>query len=250
MKIKNKMGCEMMKKFLKIIILSFIIVFILFSIWSLNPLGPMKEAKEILNSNNEGIQIENTSNIVFKPQKYETGLIFYPGGRVDPKSYSIFAEKLAEEDILVIIAKMPFNLAIFNSNKADKIIQDYPEVKNWYISGHSLGGAMAAKYVYENPDKIKNLILYAAYPAENNDLSNSNINVLSIYAENDGLANQEKIKNNKQYLPDSTKYVEIIGGNHAQFGYYGEQEGDNPSQISREEQTKIIIQNTLNFIKK
>jgi hypothetical protein len=29
--------------------------------------------------------------------------------------------------------------------------------------------------------------------------------------------------------------VSIEGGNHAQFGWYGPQEGDNPATISREE---------------
>ena len=52
-----------------------------------------------------------------------------------------------------------------------------------------------------------------------------------------------------------TPFVEIEGGNHTQFGYYWDgvnenfvQEGDNPADISREEQQKQIIKATLDFL--
>jgi hypothetical protein len=36
---------------------------------------------------------------------------------------------------------MPLNLAVFSPNKADEVITDFPEIEEWYIAGHSLGGA-------------------------------------------------------------------------------------------------------------
>ena len=124
-----------------------------------------------------------------------------------------------------------------------------PYLDKIVLAGHSLGGAMAAKFVYDNPNKISGLILLAAYPGKQNNISNYNIKVLSVFSELDGLSTPEKIENYKYLLPKDTQYVMIKGGNHSNFGYYGFQKGDNPSTISKEEQQKIILQNILEFLK-
>ena len=31
----------------------------------------------------------------------------------------------------------------------------YPNIKHWYICGHSMGGAMASSYVSKNKDKVE-----------------------------------------------------------------------------------------------
>ena len=49
-------------------------------------------------------------------------------------------------------------------------------------------------------------------------------------------------------LPENTLWVPITGGNHAQFGWYGEQSGDNPAQISRSEQQDQIVAATTAFL--
>jgi len=87
--------------------------------------------------------------LVFMPkgEQPKTGLIFYPGGRVDYRAYSPMAEELAKAGYLVVIPKMPFNLAVFGYDRASDIIQEYPSVINWVIGGHSLGGSMAAHYL-------------------------------------------------------------------------------------------------------
>ena len=80
---------------------------------------------------------------------------------------------------------------------------------------------MAAKFVYDNPNKISGLILLAAYPGKQNNISNYNIKVLSVFSELGGLSTPEKIENYKYLLPKDTQYVTIKGGNHSNFGYYG-----------------------------
>jgi pimeloyl-ACP methyl ester carboxylesterase len=144
---------------------------------------------------------------------------------------------------------MSFNFAVFSPNKALEIIRNNQDIDKWFIAGHSLGGAMAARVVYENPGIFEGLILNASYPAENNSLEDKDVRVLSIYAEYDGLATIEKIDNSRDFLPTDTKYVLIEGGNHAQFGYYGSQNGDLEADISREEQRDIIAREMINFIK-
>jgi dienelactone hydrolase len=218
-----------------------------FLIWSDNPLGPMEVVDEIINSSNIEVVEENETYKIGEGN--EVGLIYYPGARVDPKSYVPLAIDISKENITTFIPKMSFNFAVFSPNKALEIIRNNQDIDKWFIAGHSLGGAMAARVVYENPGIFEGLILNASYPAENNSLEDKDVRVLSIYAEYDGLATIEKIDNSRDFLPTDTKYVLIEGGNHAQFGYYGPQNGDLEAEISREKQMEIIAREMIDFIK-
>ncbi|SDC32090.1 alpha/beta hydrolase [Geotoga petraea] len=218
-----------------------------FLIWAGNPLGPMEVVDEIINSSD--IEVVEEKELYKIGEDNEVGLIYYPGARVDPKSYVPLAIEISKENITIFISKMSFNFAVFSPNKALEIVESNQDIDKWFIAGHSLGGAMAAKVVYENPGIFEGLILNASYPAENNSLKDKNVRVLSIYAEYDGLATVEKIDNSKDFLPEDTKYVFVEGGNHAQFGYYGPQNGDLEADISREEQRDIIAREMINFIK-
>ncbi|MRR30191.1 alpha/beta hydrolase, partial [bacterium] len=201
--------------------------------------------------NSDTVTVETGKWLVFTPLRdgvATTGYIFYPGGRVDYRSYAPMAQSLAEEGFLVIIPRMPLNLAVFGINEAADVMATYPEIKHWVLGGHSLGGSMAASYVFEHPGQIDGLVFLASYPADNNNLSNYTGKVLSISASLDGLATPEKITHSVELLPDSTEWVVIEGGNHAQFGWYGAQKGDNAPTISREDQQKEVIQGTLNLL--
>ena len=103
--------------------------------------------------------------ITFTPKNITatTGLTIYPGAKVEPEAYAPLANKIAQAGYEVIITPMPLNFAIFDYNAADEVISKYPNIKNWAISGHSLGGVMAAKYASENSN-IKGVIFYASYP--------------------------------------------------------------------------------------
>jgi hypothetical protein len=85
------------------------------------------------------------------------------------------------------------------------------------------------------------LALWAAYPAADNDLRKSGITVTSIYATLDGLTTLEDIEASRNLLPLDTLWVEIEGGNHAQFGDYGAQSGDREARIPLAEQEKMVI---------
>ena len=104
---------------------------------------------------------------------------------------------------------------------------------------------MAAQFAYENPSKIRGLVLWAAYPASGADLSENTLSVTTIRGTNDGLVSSKQIDDSLELLPPSTVRVEIAGGNHAQFGWYGDQGGDNPATITRELQQTQILNATL-----
>lgn len=71
---------------------------------------------------------------------------------------------------------------IMNSgtNIADEIISSYPEINQWVIAGHSVGGTMAAQYAYNHRDVIDGLVIWASYPANTSDLSGTGKPVASI----------------------------------------------------------------------
>jgi pimeloyl-ACP methyl ester carboxylesterase len=140
---------------------------------------------------------------------------------------------------------MPLNLAIFAPDRAAEVITAFPEISRWAVGGHSLGGAMSARFAYQNPEAVQGLALWAAYPASTDDLSGYSLAVTSIYGTRDGLATEDKIAASRPLLPLDTTWVAIEGGNHTQFGWYGAQSGDNTATISREEQQRQIVAATL-----
>lgn len=221
-----------------------------FVVWGSMPAQPMPEALVALQSD-EWVEVSDSRWLVFTPlsQTPDTAWIFYPGGRVDPRSYAPLARRVAEQGFLVVVPSMPLNLAVFAPETALDILQEYPAIKTWVIGGHSLGGAMAANFVKKHPDKIQGLILLASYPAEGDSLRDvPSLKVLSIYASLDGLATPEKVLSSRPLLPEDTTWVEISGGNHAQFGWYGVQSGDLPARISREQQQSQVVSAILEFL--
>jgi pimeloyl-ACP methyl ester carboxylesterase len=220
-----------------------------FVVWAERTLPPMPDALSALESDGS-VQVATERWLVFSPVSPEphTGLILYPGGRVDPRSYAPTARAIAAGGHLVVIVPMPLNLAIFASGAAAEVIAAYPEVSDWAIGGHSLGGAMAARFVFSHPVQVQGLVLWAAYPDSSNNLSDRTLPVTSIYGTLDGLATTEKIEASRALLPRTTEWVAIEGGNHAQFGWYGAQSGDNPATITREEQQRQIIEATMRLL--
>ena len=179
-----------------------------------------------------------------------TGLILYPGGFVDPVAYAPIARAIAERGFLVVLDPMPLGLAVTDIAAADTIIAAHPEIDHWAIGGHSLGGAMAAEFIANAPQNVDGLALWAAYPAPNTDLSAQPLTVVSIYGDADGVATLDNIVDSAQRLPPDTRFILIPGGNHTQFGAYGQglQSGDNPATIGRDEQRVTIVEGTLELL--
>ena len=233
-----------------IIILSLIILSISgFILWASLPYSPMPEALWAMESDS-AVAIQDEPWLIFQPQNSspKTGLILYPGGRVDPEAYAPMAHSIASEGYLVVIVPMPLNLAVFAPGSASDVIDFFPEIESWAIGGHSLGGAMAANFAKEHPDNVDGLLLLASYPASSDDLSSSPLRVTSIYATLDGFTSLEEIDASRANLPDSTRWVPIVGGNHSQFGWYGFQNGDNTAAISRQAQQELVVSSTMDLL--
>ncbi|WP_034550562.1 alpha/beta hydrolase [Carnobacterium funditum] len=213
-------------------------------------------------TNQASYTVEKTTDLVyFKPKEpaIPISIIFYQGALVNQKSYSIWASKLATEGYPVYLIHHAFNLAVTSKDKAQTIINEYA-IGDYVIGGHSLGGVMASRFAHDkqmNPSTesglLKGVFFLASYPDPKGSLKNSLLPILSVTGSNDGVLNQKSYIDGKKFLPKNTLYLSIKDGNHAGFGSYGHQKGDNPATISNEEQQKqlsLILSSWLDTIKK
>ena len=192
------------------------------------------------------VSVSDNGNVIFEPLNATRGFIFYPGGKVEHRAYEPLIAELAREGVLCVIVKMPFNLAVFDINAADGIQEQYPQIEEWYIGGHSLGGSMAASYLEKNAENYEGLVLLGSYSTA--DLSNTDLEVLSIYGSEDKVMNREKYDENKTNLPDGFTEIVIDGGCHAYFGMYGAQDGDGIPTISNKEQIILTAENIIKIM--
>ena len=195
----------------------------------------------------DSVQVEQDGDVIwFVPEDPTAGLIFYPGGKVEHTAYAPLLRACAEQGILCALVRMPGNLAVLDANAADGLRQKHPEVTAWYMAGHSLGGAMAANYAAAHAEDFNGLILLAAYSTK--DLTGTTLRVLSVYGSEDGVLNRESYEKNRAKLPEDTTEVVLDGGCHAQFGFYGAQDGDGVPTITGEEQIRQTAEAIAAFV--
>lgn len=171
-----------------------------------------------------GITVQDNLTILSPAYPTDTAIIFYPGAKVEAEAYLPLLDQIRQTGVTCVLVHMPFHMAIFDADAAEAVIPRFPEIRHWYIAGHSMGGAMASKFASDHPDQVDGLILmgayiYGDYPDEK---------TLTIY----GSLNQSV----EDHIDYTENIVEIEGGNHAQFGNYGPQKGDPAAAISAEEQ--------------
>jgi len=213
------------------------ILIIIFLVYTMNYYHADATAQDALVSDDTVHVTQTSYGWLFDGPSEQNALIFYPGAKVEETAYAPLLHLLAREGMDVCLVRMPFHLAIFGANNADLVMAQH-DYEHWYIGGHSLGGAMAASYAAGHGDRLNGLILLAAYPTKP---LNKALLEISIYGSEDGVLNMEKIEAGKAYAPEDYREYVIAGGNHAQFGNYGEQRGDGPAAVSGEEQQEMTV---------
>lgn len=219
--------------------------------WATYARPPLPEALTALRSN-DLVAVTDEPWLAFSSaQSYPTvGFIFYPGGRIDPRGYAPLMQAVASQGYLIVIPTMPLNMAPFNSNVASEIMVFYPEIQNWVIGGHSVGGTMAAQYTVNHTDEIDGVVIWASYPADTGDLSELSIPVTLIYGSLDPRVNTDSIAERQSLLPPDCEVVQIIGGDHHQFGAYKINPEEHFATISAEDQHQQIVDATLTLLSK
>ncbi|MBW4085503.1 alpha/beta hydrolase [Paenibacillus sp. S150] len=214
----------------------------------LTPYAPAERAEVALVSAG-GVSVEQNDNwISFEPSAtLGAAVIFYPGALVAAEAYAPLAQKIAAAGHPFYIAKMPLNLAVIKSDAAEEIIRVHPKL-TFVLGGHSLGGVMASRYAAEHADQLKGVFFLASYPDEKGSLEDTTLSVLSVLGTEDKVIDQENYNKGRSYLPGNTVYYSVKGGNHAQFGSYGEQKGDGKATISEEEQQTLTARAMLDWV--
>lgn len=229
-----------MKKWLIRILIALVAIVIIgvgaFIIWAQFDYGPTEEASSYST-------LPDGKDFIFGDGDEEIGFIFYQGAKVQPEAYSYIGHQLAEDGHFVVIPQLPFNIALLDSDRGLDIIEEYQDITTWYLMGHSLGGS-AVSTITEANDKIAGIIFLASYPIDAIDVPS-----LTVYGEIDGVLPVEDIEASKENLRDDAIFYEIEDGNHANFGMYGEQKGDNVSPLSAQEQLDETLEAIREFVK-
>ncbi|WP_344060782.1 alpha/beta hydrolase [Microbacterium pumilum] len=228
-------------------ILGAVIVLAVIAIVVYSQVGVMAAEPEPLAAVKSDPAVEITDDgaaIVMSPASGATGdgLVFYPGAKVDPWAYASKLSGLVAEGTTVVIVKPWLNLAFFDLRPLSTFTDLAPEVDEWAVGGHSLGGVKACQLAAD----AGQLILFASYCAT--DISDSSIGVLSIAGSEDGLSTPEKIADNRHLLPEEAELVEISGASHSSFGDYGLQPGDGTPTISDEDMIAQITAAAVPFL--
>lgn len=210
---------------------------------------PEAAAQQALRGNSH-VAVKEAGTIAFEPEnrKGETGVIFYPGAFVEPEAYAPLALEIAEQGYPVYIVRMPMNLAVLSPERGSEVMALHPEIENWIVGGHSLGGAMAPELA-EAQTEVKGIFFLAAYPADDG-IRDTEVQVVSLWGSDDGVADLDKVKAAEAVYPGAAVMTEIEGGNHAGFGDYGAQKGDNPADISNNEQMHQAAEGILGLLEK
>ncbi|MEQ3549140.1 alpha/beta hydrolase [Pseudonocardia nematodicida] len=174
-----------------------------------------------------------------------TGVVFHPGGLVDPRAYLPLLRPLAEQGVVVIVPDPPLGLAIIDPGATARAVGSVPEVRTWAVGGHSLGGVVAAMGL--DVPGVRGLFLWASYPS--GSVADAGVAGLSVYGERDALAAPEAIEESRPQLPPDTRFVEVPGGTHAFFGDYGPQAGDGEPGTDRGTAQRLIVAETAEFVR-
>lgn len=223
------------------------------ALWWLTPFVAVEPALAAMESDDVVIVDEYPTQIVMTPRGSvsATSVFFQPGARVDARAYAAVLRPLAVAGQRVVISKQPFGIAFFNTMAFSSVQAAYPDVADWTVGGHSLGGTVACidadAHDSDAAHPVRGLLLYASYPAT--DMSTSlTASVLSISGSEDGLATPAKVDAATPLLPRDTEYRVIEGAVHSYFGDYGPQPGDGTPTISHDDARDQISSLSVQFV--
>lgn len=175
------------------------------------------------------------------------GLIFYPGAYVDVRGYLPTLRPVAAAGYRVVIVPMPFELAIFGIDRARAVQRANPDLRDWVIVGHSVGGAMAALFADRHPEAVRGVIIWDSYPPAFASLRDAPWPVWLIHRATADGAPPESFARQRELFPQDSHWAPIRGGIHMNFGAFrgGGYVEDWPAGISQVEQHREVVRLTL-----
>jgi pimeloyl-ACP methyl ester carboxylesterase len=231
--------------------------FVVFTGWSLLAFRANAAGRAALGGNERAGVERGDGFWLFRPRAAgaAAGLLFFPGGLVEPAAYAPLALEVASAGFTVALVELPRRGAFGGAespevfSRAAAAIRTADRVASWLVAGHSRGGAVAARAVHERPSAYAGLILIGTSHPRDFSLRGVGIPVTRIYGTRDTIADPEKLEAARPNLPAHTRDVRLDGGNHSQFGAYGFQPGDWPATISRQAQHEMTREAVLRALR-
>ncbi len=225
-----------------------------FTAWALTPYraepGPLLRAGE-----DPAIVVERRDgSVVIAPAEDPsvTGVVFYPGARVEAEAYAAaWAPVVARSGVTVVVPDLRLNLALLDTARAQSAVGAAPEISEWYLGGHSMGGAFAAQHLGTGDGDVEwaGLVLWASYAIESAGLADrDDLGVLSVAGGRDGVLTPDEVAERRPNLPESAVTEVVEGMNHAQFGAYGDQSGDGDPDLTDDEAHAALAEVTAAFL--
>ena len=224
------------------------IIFVGWSLWAYRASG---EAHGALVSDKAVAVVTGDGYWRFQPgAPAKLGLLFFPGALVDPVAYAPLTRAVAARGHTVLLVQVPRRGAMGGA-ESQELVERYSravrEVEaaggpvRWVVGGHSRGGVISSALARTRPPYVVGLVLIGTSHPRDFSLSHLELPVTQIFGTRDTVADVDKVVAARRNLPPSLTVVEIDGGNHSQFGYYGFQPGDWPATITREEQQRRTV---------
>ncbi len=161
-------------------------------------------------------------------------LVVYPGGAVRPQAYTWMGVALAADGVRTVIPEMPLDLAVFAPDRGAAVLARYgAEADRIVVAGHSLGGAMAARWILRDEPDVDALALLGAYPAAADDLSSRELDVVVLVGDRDAITTPAEVRAGLDRLPPDARWHVVEGAVHSFFGRYGPQRGDGVPTVAR-----------------
>lgn len=223
--------------------------------WSFFAYSATTEAKAAMRTDARVRVTEDNGVIRFTPgsqaNEVPVGLLFFPGALVEPAAYAPLAQALAASGFPVILVPMPRRGAFGGADAPELLrtaanaMHEDERARSWMVGGHSRGAVVATKLVSQmsslGGNVVAGLLLIGTTHPRDVDLSTLTWPVTKIVGTRDGIAPLKTAEANRRLLPPSTRWVQIEGGNHSQFGWYGFQPFDRFASITRDAQHTQLI---------
>ena len=211
--------------------------------------GATERAKDALTST-DSVQVDlghhRAAFIPKSPQK--KGVIIYPGA-VEHLAYACVGKGIAEKGYLAAVANTPLNVFGGNHDRASKIIQEFQDIDQWILVGHSFGGLIIDDYARRHPaqKKLGGLVYWGAFPVMNQS-ENDHLRMLVLRGTQEAMLEKYNGYNYKKNMPPHSPIQIIQGANHSYYADYGLSARDGKAEITREAQQEEVIRLTLAFL--
>ena len=218
-------------------------------------IGLPPQVKAALKSDEKVIVSENKKNgwVSFEPADIEAanaGLVFFPEGRMDPRTYAPIGREIAEAGYLIVFTSRRTETEIDQAAENDRIqavMSAYPTISSWVLGAHTWGTYPAAGYANQYPETLAGLVLWAPRLEPGFSLAEFKLPTLAIYGTLDE-ENTGFLEEVKPLLPPQTEWVAIEGGNRVSFASFGPMAADVGASIGEAAQQSQAAQITLDFL--